>query len=407
MVYPRFIKNRIQEALLDTRVVLITGPRQSGKTTLARDIADQSRPFLTLDDTSTFEAASSDPVGLVRELDRAVIDEIQRVPELILAIKSSIDTHTNPGRFLLTGSADLMTLPRVADSLAGRMESIRLLPLAQGEIQGGSSSFLKKAFAGQVPKAKNILLGKDIVQRVFEGGYPEALTRKTLRRRQDWYLNYIEAIIQRDVKDVAQIKQIHLLDKLLRILAEYSGQLFNYSKLGSLLGINHVTAQRYINVFESLFLVYSLPPWHSNAIKRQTKTPKIHFFDSGLLAALRNISPLSLESNRSLLGALVETFILGEILKIISWDEERYKISHFRDKDHNEVDFVIENRKGDIVGIEVKASSTVSKADFRGLQYLSRTCGERFRLGLVLCDHDKVLPFGDRMLAAPLSVLWH
>ena len=406
-MYPRFIKNRIQEALLDTRVVLITGPRQSGKTTLARDIAGQSRPFLTLDDASTFEAASSDPVGFVRGLDRAVIDEIQRVPELILAIKSSIDTHTSPGRFLLTGSADLMTLPRVADSLAGRMESIRLLPLAQGEIEGKPSKFLKKVFVGQVPDAKNILLGQDIVQKVFEGGYPEALTRKTLRRRQDWYLNYIEAIIQRDVKDVAQIKQIHLLDKLLRILAEYSGQLFNYSKLGSLLGMNHVTAQRYINIFESLFLVYSLPPWYSNAIKRQTKTPKIHFFDSGLLAALRNISPSSLENNRSLFGSILETFIFGEILKIISWNEERYKISHFRDKDHNEVDFVIENRKGDMVGIEVKASSTVSKADFRGLEYLSRTCGKRFQLGLVLCDHDKVLPFGKKMLAAPLSVLWH
>ena len=405
-MYPRFIESRINEALTDTRVVLVSGPRQSGKTTLARQIASRKIPFLNLDDKTTLDAASADPVGFIRGLDRAVIDEIQRAPDLLLAIKTAVDTDPRPGRFLLTGSANLMTVPRVADSLAGRMKIVRLLPLAQAELQGKPSAFLETVFEGQVPKIGDAVAGADLIGRVLAGGYPEALSRSKWNRRQEWYLDYVEAIVQRDVRDTARFEKIPLMPRLLRILAEHSGQLVNYSGFGAPLGMNHPTTRRYTGVFESLFLVCNLQPWFSNALKRLTKTPKLHFLDAGLLAALRDITPARVRKDKTLLGPVLETFVLAELLKLASWSDDRYEFSHFRDKERKEVDIVIEDRRGRVVGIEVKASATVTTRDFAGLRRLSEACGDRFVLGLVLHDHEHVVPFGERLLAAPISALW-
>ena len=405
-MYPRFIENRVNEALTDTRVVLVSGPRQSGKTTLARQIASTNIPFLNLDDKTTLDAASADPVGFIRGLDRAVIDEIQRVPDLLLAIKTAVDTDPRPGRFLLTGSANLMTVPRVADSLAGRMKVVRLLPLAQAELQGKPSAFLETVFEGQVPKIGDAVAGADLIGRVLAGGYPEALTRSKWNRRQEWYLDYVEAIVQRDVRDTAQFEKIPLMPRLLRVLAEHSGQLVNYSGLGAPLGMNQPTSRRYTGVFESLFLVCYLQPWFSNALKRLTKTPKLHFLDAGLLAALRDITPDRVRKDKTLFGPVLETFVLAELLKLASWSQERYEFSHLRDKERKKVDIVIENRRGRVVGIEVKASATVTARDFAGLHRLSEACGDRLVLGLVLHDHEHTVPFGERLFAAPISVLW-
>lgn len=404
-MYPRLIERRLRNALSDTRVATLTGPRQSGKTTLSGQIAGAAIPFLTLDDATTLKAATNDPVGFIRGLDRGVIDEVQRAPDVLLAIKASVDADRRPGRFLLTGSANLMTLPRVADSLAGRMETVRLLPLAQAEIRGGAPAFLETAFAGAAPKPTAIVIGNELVDLVLSGGYPEALTRRRWGRRQDWYLDYIDAIVQRDVRDIAQIEQIQQMPKLLRVLAEHSGQLVNYSGFGAPLGMNHVTSQKYTGVFESLFLIRTLQPWYTNALKRLTKTPKLHFLDSGLLAALRDISPARLKRDRTPFGPLLETFILAELLKLASWSDDRYEFSHFRDKDANEVDIVIEDKRGRIVGVEVKASATVSASDFAGMRRLADATGERFACGLILYDHDQVIPFSDRMSAVPISAL--
>ena len=405
-MYERFAKNRIKEALADTRVILISGPRQSGKTTLATDIAADEIPFFTLDDATVLAAATDDPVGFLRGMDRAVIDEIQRAPDLLLAIKTEVDRDKSPGRFLLTGSANLMTVPRVADSLAGRMEVIKLLPLSRSEILGSKSKFLDNAFSSIQPTVETTTLGDELIETVLEGGYPEAITRKRWARKQDWYHSYVDAIVQRDVRDVAQIDQLAIMPKLLNMLAEHSGQLVNYSGIGSAVNLNHVTTQKYLRVFESLFIVQTLQPWFTNKLKRLTKSPKLHFLDAGLLAALRGISPETVRKNKMPFGAILETFVFSELQKVATWSEQRCSFSHFRDKDKNEVDIVIENRRGEIVGIEVKSSATVSSEDFSGMRKLAEACGNRFVQGIVLYDHDQVVPFADNMFAAPLSSLW-
>ena len=405
-MYPRFVEQRVREALNDTRVVLICGPRQSGKTTLAQRIAGAKLRFVTLDDATALDAASRDPVGFLRDLDGAVIDEIQRAPDLILAIKTAVDADPRPGRFLLTGSANLMTLPRVADSLAGRMGIIRLLPLAQAELRDARPSFLDRAFAGRIPASRTPIVGDDLMEAVVAGGYPEAIARSGWRRRQDWHLDYIEAIIQRDVSDITRIDQLGSMPRLLGVLAEHSAQLVNYSGFGAPLGMNHVTARKYLGVFENLFIVHVLPPWYTNTLKRLTKSPKLHFLDAGLLAALRRLTPDRLRRDRAPFGPVLETFVLSELLKLATWADDRYAFSHFRDKQRNEVDIVIENGLGEIVGIEVKASATVSARDFSGLRRLAAGAGDKFVMGLLLYDHDSSVPFGERMAAVPISALW-
>lgn len=405
-IYPRFVASRVKDALSDIRVVLITGPRQAGKTTLAQTLASREMEFLTLDNATTLSAAKEDPVGFIRGVKRAIIDEIQRAPELLLVIKESVDSDKRPGRFLLTGSANLMTLPRVSDSLAGRMEAVRLLPLAQSEIRGKPSSFLDDVFKGTIPSASAPVLGEDLIKAVIAGSYPEALTRRTQARRQRWYLDYVEAIVQRDVRDVAQIEQIQLMPRLLRALAHHSGQLINYSGIGAPLGMNHVTTQKYTGIFEQLFLIRTLQPWYTNELKRLTKTPKIHFLDSGLLAALRDISTDRFLANRRLFGPLLETFVFTELLKLASWSNHRLEFSHFRDKEGNEVDIVIQDSRERIVGIEVKSAATVTAADFAGLRKLAEASKKQFTLGIVLYDHSTIVPFGERLFAVPISALW-
>lgn len=405
-MYQRNLTQRVEEALADTRVVMLVGPRQAGKTTLVRQLADQGRTYLTLDDATTRAAARSDPTGFVRGLERATIDEVQRAPDLLLAIKSVVDRDPTPGRFLLTGSANLMTLPQIADSLAGRMETLRLLPLAQSELRGRASDFLERALGGKAPKASDATIGEALVEAVLAGGYPEALARRGWTRRQDWALNYIDAIVQRDVRDVAAIENLDRMPRLLRALAVHAGQLVNHTAVGGAVGLNHVTTASYTGVFDQLYLIRTLPAWHNNALKRLTKTPKLHFVDTGLLAALRGLTPDTVARDRVPFGAVLESFVVSELTKIADWSGERLSFSHYRDKDGAEVDVIIEDRAGRIIGVEVKASATVDGKDFTGLRRLADAVGDRFVQGLVLHDHDQVVPFGDRLWAAPLSALW-
>ncbi|MBI3146201.1 MAG: ATP-binding protein [Pseudogulbenkiania sp.] len=405
-LYPRLIEARVNEALTDTPVVLIAGPRQAGKTTLVRQMADKGLRYLTLDNELTLLAAKEDPVGMIRSLDRAVIDEIQRAPQLLLAIKKTVDEDRRPGRFLLTGSANLMALPTVADSLAGRMETLTLLPLSQSEMHGTAANWLDSAFAGHLPQVSTPLVGETLVEAVLRGGYPEAVSRATPRRRTTWARQYLDAIIQRDVRDVAGIDRLDQLPRFLRALAQVSGQMCNYTQLGGQVGLDHKTAARYVSVFEQMYLLKRVEVWARNRLNRVVKTPKVQFIDSGLLSTLIDLTPAMVEQDRSRFGNVLETFVYGELLKHATTADGDYQLLYYRDHDQFEVDVVVENTGGQLVGVEIKAAASVKESDLRGLKRLASTAGDQFKLGVILYDGTETLPLGDRLWAAPISTLW-
>ena len=406
-MYERLVEHRAEEALVDTSVVLIVGPRRAGKTTLVRKMGEKGRTYITLDDQTTLDAARSDPSGFIRGLDRAIIDEIQRAPDLLLAIKKTVDEDHRPGRFLLTGSANVLTLPRVADSLAGRMETLQMLPLSRAEITGKPTTFLERLFAGKLEGDKGAIVGDDLVQLVMLGGFPEVINRDSERRRQDWARSYLTSILIRDLRDIADIEKLTELAKFVRLLAEHSGQLVNYSQFGSSINVSYKTGQRYVGLLEQVFLVQTLQPWYTNALKRIAKTPKLHFLDSGLLATARGLTFERVRANRDLFGPILESFVFSEVLKLMTASDLRLTPHHFRDQQMREVDIVLERDDGMIVGIEIKASATVKSSDFGGLRTLAEVCGDRFAFGAVLYDSTDVVPFGDRLAAAPISLLWN
>ena len=405
-LYSRLIAARVAEALTDTPVVLIAGPRQAGKTTLVRQMANQGLRYLTLDDELTRLAAKEDPVGMIRSLDRAIIDEIQRAPQLLLAIKKTVDEDRRPGRFLLTGSANLLTLPSVADSLAGRMETLTLLPLSQSEMHGTTLNWLDSAFAGVLPKVSTPVVGEALVEAVLRGGYPEAVSRATPRRRTTWARQYIDAIIQRDIRDVAGVDRLDQLPRFLQALAQVSGQMCNYTQLGGQIGLDHKTAARYVSVFEQMYLLKRVEVWARNRLNRVVKTPKVQFIDSGLLSTLIDLTPAIAAQDRSRFGHVLETFVYGELLKHATSADGDYQLLYYRDHDQFEVDVVVENAGGQLVGVEIKAAASVGTSDLRGLKRLASMAGDQFKLGVILYDGTETLPLGNRIWAAPISSLW-
>lgn len=405
-MYKRLLDPRLREGLTDTPVVLVVGPRRAGKTTLVQSIGEDKRHYITLDDQTVLSAARADPVGFVRGLDIATIDEVQRAPELLLAIKKSIDEDYRPGRFLLTGSANVLTLPRVADSLAGRVETFQLLPLSRVELGVGESTFLSDLFDGLSPTTKNPALGDDLLELVLMGGFPEAQARSSEKRRMDWARSYLTSVLTRDLRDIADVEKLTELPKFVRFVAEHSGQLVNHSQFGSSIGVSHKTSQRYVGLLEQVFLISTLPPWYTNSIKRITKTAKLHFLDTGLLASVRGLTFERLRNDRDLVGSFLESFVFAEVLKLASGTDIRLVPYHFRDQRQREVDIVLERDDGKMVGIEVKASATVRSSDFGGLKTFAEACGNRFAYGVVLYDSQEVVPFGDRFAATPISALW-
>lgn len=411
-MHNRLIEHRLEEALADTPVVLLVGPRRAGKTTLAQKVgADkQNKVYLTLDDRTTLSGALADPEGFIRGLKGAIIDEIQRAPALLLAIKKSIDEDYRPGRFLLTGSANVLNMPRISDSLAGRIETINMLPLARVEIIGQTTTFLNSLYEAKVAeltvKNNELVLGDALVQQVLWGGFPEALMRESEKRCQDWHRSYLNSVLTHDLREIAEIEKLTELPKFVRLLAEYSSQLINFSSLGTGLGISYKTSQRYVGLLERVFLVSMLQPWHTNAIKRIIKTPKLHFLDSGILSTICGQTFNRIKSNRSMFGTLLESYVFTEILKLISASDLRITPYHFRDQEMHEVDIVLERDDGAIVGIEVKSAASVAASDFSGLRTLATACKDKFVFGAVLYDSDKVIPFGENLAAVPLSCLW-
>ena len=402
-MYPRYAADRARMILADTPILGLIGPRQSGKTTLAQQL-EPNRRYITLDDPNTLAAALADPVGTIRRLDTAIIDEIQRAPALMLAIKQSVDADRRPGRFLVTGSANIVRARGVQDSMAGRIENLRLLPLSQDELANqGPAHFLDQLFSGQpfAPVQGDL----SIVERVLTGGYPEVIARPEERRRRDWLSAYVNLLAERDLPDIANIERAADMPRFFNLLATLNGQLVNASAMGSRLKIDRKTALRYLGLAEQLFIVRSLPAWSSNALKRLVKAPKLHFIDSGLAAALRGATPERLATDRTVFGSLLESFVLAELEKQSGWSEGRYAFSHFRDKDGVEVDIVAEDEAGRVIGIEVKASATVTASDFAGLKRLSAATDE-FVAGVVFYDGNEPLSFGENLQALPLASLW-
>ncbi|MHB8252969.1 MAG: ATP-binding protein [Acidiferrobacter sp.] len=408
LVYARFVLPRLIEALADTPVVLVHGPRQCGKTTLAQAVGERAGyAYISFDDEVLRASAKADPLGFVADLaDRTVLDEVQRVPEIFTALKAAVDRDRKPGRFILTGSANVLLVPRLADSLAGRMEILRLHPLAQAELAGVPSGFLNALFGGEFKAATRGRLGKELAEKIAAGGYPPALARPLPRRRAVWYRDYIEALVQRDVRDMAHIGALDVLPRLLTLAAGQTAHLLNVASLAAPFSVSRPTIRDYVTLLARVFLLEELPPWHNNRLSRLIKTPKLHLGDTGLACALLGLDAAALAADRPLLGQLLETFVFQELRRQASWQDDLIVFSHFRDKDGVEVDIVLEGGGQRVAGVEVKAAATVTASDFRGLRKLKAASGERFVAGVVLYDGEATAPFGDGLFAVPVRALW-
>ncbi len=408
ILLPRFMRPRLAEALADTPVVLVHGPRQCGKTTLARQMGDAAGyAYLSFDDEVLRASAQADPAGFVADLPgKAVLDEVQRVPALFASIKAAVDRDRSPGRFILTGSANVLRVPRLADSLTGRLEILRLHPLAQAELARKRSRFLETLFAGGFKARTRPRLGRELAERVAAGGYPAALARPTTRRRTAWYRDYIETLVQRDIRDLARISAPDALPRLLKLAAGQTARLLNVADLAAPFQLSRPTIRDYVMLLAQVFLLEELPPWHNNRLSRLIKTPKLHLGDTGLACALLGVDAAALAEDRTLLGQLLETFVFQELRRQAGWEEEPVAFHHFRDKDGAEVDIVLERSGRELAGIDVKASSTVTPSDFRGLHKLKQAAGKRFKAGVVLYDGEAAAPFGDGMYAVPIRQLW-
>ena len=398
----------LRESLADSPVVLVHGPRQCGKTTLAKMVGEPlGYTYISFDDEVTRAAADADPVGFVDDLpQRVILDEVQRVPALFTTLKHAVDRERTPGRFLLTGSANVLLLPKLADSLAGRMSVLRLHPLAQCELAGQPGTFLDLLFSAGFKAGRSQRLGMELAETIVAGGYPAALARSTSRRRTAWYRDYIEALVQRDVRDLSRIHSLDALPRLLAVAAAQTAQLFNASDLAAPFQLSRPTIADYVTLLERVFLLERLPPWHSNRISRLVKTPKLHLGDTGLACALLGVDADALASDRSLLGHLLETFVFQELRRQESWSDMGAGFFHYRDRDGTEVDVVIEHGTRGLAGVEVKAAATVTERDFRGLSRLRDAVGKRFTAGVVLYDGEATLGFGDRLFAVPIRALW-
>jgi predicted AAA+ superfamily ATPase len=405
---PRRAATAVADALADTRVVLVNGARQAGKSTLVRAVAgERAAEWRDLDRPQDRQSAADDPVGFVDFDGPIVIDEIQRVPELLLAIKATVDADPRPGRFLLTGSSRLLALRDLPDTLPGRMETIELWPFSQGEIDGAPDGFVDAAFRlGPQLRHGSAVSRAEYAERVVRGGLPEAVAREDPRRRGRFFDAYLQSLVDRDVRQLAEIERAPQLATLMRLLAARSGQLVAAGSLERETGLSRPTVARYLRLLEEVFLIKRVPGWSRNLGTRATATAKLIFVDSGSAARLLAADAHTLRRPSGPFGPLLEGFVLAELARQLTWSDELAELYHYRDHDKHEVDAVIENRRGDVVGIEVKAASTVRSEDFRGLRRLADRLGDDFRVGVVFYTGTSTLPFGPKMRAIPVSALW-
>ena len=408
----RHLIGRLLDGLADTPAVLVNGARQTGKSTLVQsaELAGQNRHYLTFDDPGILAAAKRDPNGFVAGLNMPVtLDEVQHVPEIFPVIKAAIDRKRLPGRFLLTGSANVMLLPKLSASLAGRMEVLTLWPFSQGEIHGVQETFVDTLFS-QKPvgwAGKTATVRRDeLLEIVLAGGYPLALARQSATRRDTWFQSYVMTMLQRDIRDLADIADVTAVPRLISVVAARAGGLLNFADLSRSVALPQTTLKRYFALLEATFLVQLLRPWARNLGKRIIQTPKVYLNDTGLLAYLLGATVDRLKAEGNLAGTALENFVLMELRKQSTWSATQPELFYWRTASGQEVDVVLEDRTGRIVGVEVKAAATLSGNDVRGLQALATAAGKHWGRGVVLYTGTEVIPFSANLHGVPLSRLW-
>lgn len=410
----RNIEQELTEILSVSRAAALLGPRQAGKSTLAQGLrwSDDEPHYYSLDDDDLRAVAQGDPAGFVAEIARpAVIDEVQRAPELMLAIKRVLDHNSQrPGQFLLTGSANLLASKRIADALPGRVEYVNLWPFSQGELEGRRDSLIDRLFDGRPPRVSNAEIGRAAhAERIVTGGFPEAGTRTTTRRRAGFFESYVRGVISRDLPEIRGVRTDPArVEQLLRLLAARSSGAVNYRKLGSELGLNDTTVRAHIELLEQMFQVHRLPPWSANLGTRQVRSPKFFLTDTGLVCGLVGVDAArySAVDQGGLAGMLLETFVVMELVKQSTWSERRVRMFYYRDNAGREVDVVLETPSGDVVAVEVKAAATAGRSSSKGLRFLRDRLGDRFRSGVVLYSGEHTIELDDRIWALPIEGLW-
>jgi uncharacterized protein len=399
----------VLEALREARAVCLLGARQSGKSTLARSIAAHEHPaqYVTLDNDATRSAAREDPTGFIARLSGpAVIDEVQRAPDLLLAIKERLDSSDDRGQFLLAGSANILTLPTVADALPGRVDYVRLWPFSQGELEGRRESFIDRVLAGEPPDVRNAPVGSGAyADRLIAGGFPDARGRSAAGRRR-FFDSYISTLLGRDLPDVANVRDPDAVERQLRLIATRSANLVSSRAVAGELGADHKTIAARTRVLENLFLLRRLQPWHVNLGSRQLKTPKLYVTDTGLLTHLMNLDAKRIAADGNLAGPVFETFATMELCRQCDWASSSPSLFHYRDKQQREVDVVLELGSGETAGVEIKAAASIHARDFAGLRHLRDRLDEQFKAGVVLYTGERTLAFGERLFAVPLCGLW-
>lgn len=407
---PRHVERMIEEALEDTRVVLLLGARQVGKSTLVTEVASRRGAAgpLTLDDATTRAAVDTDPTGFVASLPRPVVlDEAQRSGPLLLAIKEAVDRDTAPGQFLLTGSANILTAPRIHEALTGRTEIITLWPFSQSEIERVQVNFVDRLFGAEIPSITGAVVGREaFVERAVKGGYPEALTR-TGRRRERWFESYIESVVTRDLRELADIRRLEAVPSLLRLIAGQAANLFKAETMSNDLSISTKTVQAYTELLETVFLVKRVNAWRANIGRREVTTPKIYVVDSGLLAYLLGADEGRAGRDDQVTGKLFENFVVMEIARLVEWAETSATQYHYRDRSSgDEIDVVLESRAGEIACVECKAAATVKPADYRAIRKLREARGDQFVAGVVIYTGAEIRPLTEKIWAVPVSALW-
>ncbi len=405
----RCIRPRVVEALTDTRVVMVMGARQVGKSTLCEAISAEDHPaaVVSLDDQGARQAALTDPRGFLAGFDGPLmIDEVQRAPELLVAIKQVVDRNMDPGQFLLTGSANILSSRKVQEALTGRIDITNLQPFAQVEIESGTANLVDSLFQGSPPQVENAQIGREaFVARVAAGGYPEARTRDGHRRNR-WFANYLATTLERDLRDIADLHKEHEMPRLLSLLATRSAGLMRYSNIADALDLDEKTVKSYVRLLEAIFLIRIVPAWRPGFIQRVSHAPKVYVTDTGLLTHLLGANQERIATDEKITGMALETFVATEIMKHASWSKTDPRIYHYRDRRGFEVDLVLEDRSGQVVAIEVKASVSLGSRDTRGLAKLRDAVGTGFVGGAVIHTGDRTLPLGDRLWGVPISGLW-